>query len=115
MPKKTQTRGKKAPKTYDLRAYIHEATKAPFELTISDDEVLEIPAPTVDRILDAGKLDNSDVEESLKVLVGEDAYDEFRSAIGPAPIGALFPLMKDIQDHFGIGGDQGESDASSGS
>lgn len=111
MAKKAQTRGKQSPKTYDLRQYIHEATKAPFELVLSDDEVLEIPAPTVDRILSSGKIDDADVDEALKVLVGDDAYAEFRAAIGPAPIGALKPLMKDIQEHFGLG-DSGESDAS---
>lgn len=114
MPKKTQTRGKKSPQTYDLRAYIHEATKSPFALQISDDEVLEIPAPTVDRILDAGSMDQSDLRESLRVLVGDDSYDAFMEAIGDAPVGALKPLVEDIQEHFGIG-DQGESDASSGS
>lgn len=113
MAKKNQTRGKKSPQTYDLRAYIHEASKAPFELRISDEEVLEIPAPTVDRILDAGTMDQSDLRESLRILVGDEVYDEFMEAVGDAPVGALRPLIADIQEHFGLG-NEGESDASSG-
>ena len=114
MPKKTQTRGKKSPRTYDLRQYINEATKDPFELQLNDEEALIIKAPTVNRILDAGKMDDADAEANLRILVGDDAYDEFREAIGDAPVGALMPLVKDIQEHFGIG-DQGKSGASSGS
>ncbi|GAA1457002.1 hypothetical protein NE857_09140 [Nocardiopsis exhalans] len=110
MPKKKRT-GKPAPRTYDLRSYIREAKREPFPLRLDDETVLSIEAPTVDRIFDAAKLDTSDVEASLKILVGDEVFEEFIEAIGEAPSGVLNPLIKDIQAHFNLG-DQGESDAS---
>lgn len=112
MPKKQQTRGKQPPKTYDLQSYRRQAKKEPFPLGLDEDRVLEIKAPTVKRILDAGKMSGQDLEANLKLVVGEDAYEELVEEIGDDDIGILKPLLKDVQEHFGMA-DEGESDASS--
>jgi hypothetical protein len=93
---------KKAPKTYDLRTYVQEATKAPFDLLVDDDTTISVPAPSVRVILELAKVPEDEPLELLELFVG-DSFEDLFDAIGDCPAGVFEKLLEDLRKHFGLG------------
>lgn len=90
--------------------YVQEAAKPPFEVEVSDEQVITISAPTGGQIIEAQRLAaQGDLEAQLRVICGE-AADEMLPLIKAAPGDAMRAFLTDVMAHFGY--DAGEAPAS---
>lgn len=88
---------------FKLSKYVAEANSKPFDLEISDDEVLSIPVPDGDTMLEIEESRSS--RATLELMCGEH-FDRVMDLVGPAPVGVLNALVQDMLKHFGITADQ---------
>lgn len=96
------------PKTYSLAKYREEAGGEPFPLELDDGEIVEIPRPTGDVMMDLGeKYRGADegslpVKELLQDLLGEH-YDVVMPIIGAEDFHVMVRFLEDLSEHFGLG------------
>src|ERR1700742_2044153 len=86
-------------KTYKFTRYVEEAKAEPFTLELDDGEVIEIPAPDGDTVLEIEESNSS--RRSLELLCGKH-YDRVRELVGAAPASVLNALVADMVAHFGL-------------
>jgi hypothetical protein len=86
-------------KTYKFDRYVEDAKVEPFTLELSEDEVLEIPPPDGETVLEIEEATSSRV--MLELLCGEH-YDRVWELIRHRPASVLNGLARDIGDHFGL-------------
>jgi hypothetical protein len=90
--------------------YVQEATKPPFELEVTEDDVIYVQAPTGGQLIDAQRMAaDGDVEAQLRIICG-DAADRVVPLIKGAPGDVMGRLISDIMEHFGYA--TGEAPAS---
>ncbi|MDT0302898.1 hypothetical protein [Streptomonospora wellingtoniae] len=94
---------KGAPRRYSIARYVSEATREPFDLELSDETVVKIPQPTTAEM--DGIASVASTREVLDRLAEtpEDA-EKVYAELADAPAGAVMALVKDIREHFGLGG-----------
>lgn len=95
---------------YSLDKYRKDATGKPFVLQVSDEQVIEIPRPTGDVIMDVEEISMAGAAGSrqiLTLLCGEKA-DEFLDVIGKEDFTVLEAVAKDMREHFGLPSEPGE-------
>lgn len=85
--------------TFKLDKYITEARTKPFDLEISDHEVLSIPVPDGDTMLEIEESRSS--RATLELLCGEH-FERVMDLVGPQPVSVLNALVQDMLRHFGI-------------
>lgn len=90
-------------KTFKLDRYITEANTKPFDLEISDDEVLSIPVPDGETMLEVEESRSS--RATLELLCGEHA-ERVMNLVGPLPVSVMNGLVQDMLKHFGITAEQ---------
>ncbi|TDQ01244.1 hypothetical protein [Labedaea rhizosphaerae] len=86
-------------KTYKFTQYISQAKVEPFPLELDDGQVLQIPAPDGDTVLEIEESRSS--RRTLALLCGEH-YERVRELVGSAPASVLNALVTDMVDHFGL-------------
>lgn len=87
-------------KTWDQ--YTAEAAHAPFELVVSKDETISIPAPTGAALMQwARAYRTGDMEAMLITLCG-DQWARIEPLLAQAPYKAMEALMMDIMVHFDL-------------
>lgn len=95
-------------KTYSLAKYREEAGGEPFPLELDDGEVIEIPRPTGDVMMDLGEKyaaaqeGNLPIKELLQDLLGEH-YDTVMPVIGAEDFHVMVKFLEDLSEHFGLG------------
>lgn len=86
---------------YDFDAFVGEAQPAPFRLRVSKDEVIEIPYPTGEQILEVDEARNG--RAVMAALCGEHwkrVFELTKDKHGKV----LETLSEEIRKHFGLGG-----------
>lgn len=86
-------------KTYKFSRYVEEAKAEAFALEIGDGELLEIPVPDGDTVLEIEESASS--RRRLELLCGEH-YERVRELVGGAPSSVLNSLVADMASHFGL-------------
>lgn len=86
-------------KTFKFDQYLKEAEKPPFMLEISEDEILEIPAPDGDTVMEIEEARSS--RTTLKLLSGEHSA-RVLELVGDAPASVLVELVQDMTKYFGL-------------
>jgi hypothetical protein len=95
--------------TYSLANYRREAGGEPFPLELDDGEVIEIPRPTGDVMMELGEKygaaqrgDSLPIKEVLQDLLG-DHYDTVMPIIGAEDFQVMIKFLEDLSEHFGLG------------
>lgn len=92
-----------APRRFRIEKYIDEAVKAPFVLDLDDDTSIEIAQPSTNEV--AAMPATATPRDALRVFTSSDAdADTIMGVFGDLPAGALMGLVRDIREHFGLGG-----------
>lgn len=86
-------------KTYRFDKYVQEAAVPPFVLEVSDDEKIEIPAPSTETVLLLEESSSS--RERLRLLTGP-AADRVMELVSAQPMHVMSGLAMDIARHFGV-------------
>lgn len=101
--------GNPAARTYSVARYREEATGEPFRLELDGGEVLEIPRPTGDAMMDIAEKYGRFSEQNppnMRELLGDllgDQYEAVMEAIGTEDFGVLVAFLRDLSNHFGLG------------
>lgn len=98
---------------YSFQQYLSEAKVQPFvlETGLEDPAEISIAPPSGDALLTISENGGSP-RKVLALLCGEQ-YEAVMDLVGPAPAEVMAALIEDLLAHFGIGGEPGDSDASS--
>lgn len=88
---------------YSLAAYKSKVKGEPFRLAVDEDNVIVIPRPTGDQILDAEAAQReTDSRAAFEALCG-DVADEVLAVLGREDAAVLKMFVEDMQKHFGLG------------
>lgn len=104
----SKTRKAPAKKTYSLAKYREEAGGEPFPLELDDGQVIEIPRPTGDVMMELGEKyagaeqGQLPVKELLHDLLG-DNFDAVMKPIGGEDFKVMVLFLEDLSEHFGLG------------
>lgn len=96
------------PKTYSIARYREEAGGEPFPLELDDGEVIEIPRPTGEVMMELGEKyagaeqGQLPVRELLQDLLGEH-FDAVMKPIGGEDFKVMVLFLEDLSEHFGLG------------
>ncbi|MCW2904929.1 MAG: hypothetical protein JWO67_7194 [Streptosporangiaceae bacterium] len=88
-------------KSFALARYRAEAVHRPFELIIDADKSICIQPPKTADVIEMDA--STPTREVLRLLTG-DQYEPLVEAIGDEDAGVLIAILKDMQEHFGLGG-----------
>lgn len=89
-------------KVYKLDRYRSEANLDPYDLEVTEGDVISIPPPNVETLIAIGETPVTDGRRMLQLLCG-DQYDRIWAALSQEPGSVLVAIVKDMVRHFGVG------------